>query len=289
MIPKEILKKIRHIDIVTNRLVTDVFAGSYHSVFKGRGIEFSDLREYDYGDDIRSVDWKVFARTGKPHIKLFKEERELSVVLLVDVSASSRFGTRNKFKSEICAEVSALFSFSAIRNNDKVGLILCSDSIEKYIRPQKGKKHVLSLIRDVLCFETKNKKTNLKLGLEYLNNVVKKRAVVFLISDFMDDDYEKVLRVANKKHDVIPVVVSDPAEEKIEDIGLVEFEDAETGQMVFLDTKKIKEKYAAKRKNIIKKREKIFVSNNMKPIELVTNEDYIKPIIRYFKERSKRL
>ena len=289
MIPKEILKKIQHIDIITNRVVTEVLAGRYHSVFKGRGIEFSEVREYQYGDDIRSIDWNVFARLGQPYIKKFVEERELTVILLVDVSASIRFGTKKAFKSDVAAEISALLSFSAIKNNDKVGVIFFSDTIEKYIPPKKGRNHVLRLIRDVLCYEPKGKTTNLNSAFEYLNKVIKKKSVVFVISDFMAEDYEKSLKITNKRHDIIPVCLVDPMERELPDIGIIELEDEETGEVVIVDTSEVQDEYSKKRKAQTEKRKRIFQNNKIEEIAVHTDEDYIKSIIRFFKKRERKL
>jgi uncharacterized protein (DUF58 family) len=289
MIPKEILKKIQHIDIITNRIVTEVLAGRYHSVFKGRGIEFSEVREYQYGDDIRSIDWNVFARLGQPYIKKFVEERELTVILLVDVSASIRFGTKKAFKSDVAAEISALLSFSAIKNNDKVGVIFFSDTIEKYIPPKKGRNHVLRLIRDVLCYEPKGKTTNLNSAFEYLNKVIKKKSVVFVISDFMAEDYEKSLKITNKRHDIIPVCLVDPMERELPDIGIIELEDEETGEVVIVDTSEVQDEYSKKRKAQTEKRKRIFQNNKIEEIAVHTDEDYIKSIIRFFKKRERKL
>ncbi len=286
MLPKEIIKKIRRIDIITNRVVTEVLSGRYHSVFKGRGIEFSEVREYQYGDDIRSIDWNVFARLGHPYIKKFVEERELNVILMVDLSASMRFGTRGNFKSEIAAEIGALLAFSAIRNNDKVGLLLFSDIIEKFIRPDKGKTHVLSLIRDVLCFNSHQNKTDLTNALSYLNRVVKKRCVVFVISDFLFDGYEKMLKISNKRHDVIPIVLMDVMEDNLPDIGYIEMQDAETGDTVLFKAKDLKEKYQEQRQIFKDKQKSFFQKNNIEEIRLYTNQDYIAPIIKYFRKRA---
>lgn len=288
MIPREILKKIRHIDIVTNRIVTEVLAGRYHSVFKGRGIEFSEVREYQYGDDIRSIDWNVFAKTSKPFVKKFVEERELTVLLLVDVSASCWFGTKGKFKSEIAAEIAALFSFSAIRNNDKVGLIFFSDKIEKYIPPKKGKNHVLRLVRDVLCFESKEKATDLNCVFQYLNTVVKKRSVVFVISDYIAENYEKSLKLANKRHDIIPICLADSMEIELPEIGMIEIEDAETGDVILVDSKRVRDEFSRKQKSVAQERKRIFRRNNIEEIEIKTNEEYLAPIIKYFKKRERK-
>ncbi|MCP4679733.1 MAG: DUF58 domain-containing protein, partial [Deltaproteobacteria bacterium] len=218
MIPREILKKIRHIEIHTKRLVNDLFSGEYHSTFKGQGMEFEEVRQYQPGDDIRLIDWNVTARTGFPHIKKFREERELSVVLMVDASSSGRFGTRERFKSETAAELCALLAFSAIKNNDKVGLIIFTDQIEKFVPPQKGRSHVLRLIREILYFEPAGTGTDVAGALEYFNKVIKRKSVVFVISDFLSDDYLKPLQISNNKHDVVAMKVSDPREATFENV-----------------------------------------------------------------------
>src|SRR2546426_12701490 len=230
MIPKEILKKVRQIEIRTNREVTDVLGGQYHSVFKGRGMEFEEVREYLPGDEIRSIDWNVTARFDHPFIKKFKEERELTVMLVVDVSASGQFGSVRQRKNELAAELAAVLAFSAIRNNDKVGVILFTDRVEKYIAQKKGRRHVLRVIREILAFEPEGKGTNLRLALDYLNRVQRRRAVCFLISDFQDEEFRKSLRVAGKRHDVVALSLRDPREEELPAVGLVELRDAETGE-----------------------------------------------------------
>ncbi|MBU1061388.1 MAG: DUF58 domain-containing protein, partial [Candidatus Omnitrophica bacterium] len=225
MIPKEILKKVKQIEIRTGRLVNDVFAGQYESIFKGRGMEFHEVREYVQGDDIRSIDWNVTARTGHPYVKKFVEERELTVLLMADISMSGQFGTREKMKKEIMAELGALLAFSAIKNNDKIGLLLFTDNVEKFISPKKGRSHVLRVIRELLYYEPKGRKTNINSALEYLGRVLKKKAVIFLLSDFMDSDYERRLRILNKRHDIVTIAISDPRERTFPDVGLIEFED----------------------------------------------------------------
>ena len=226
MIPREILKKVRRIEIRTKRLVNDLFSGEYHSTFKGQGMEFEEVREYCPGDDIRLIDWNVTARTGMPYVKKFKEERELTVILLVDASSSGRFGTYEKYKEELAAELCALLAFSAIKNNDKVGLIIFTDTIEKYIPPQKGKPHVLRLIREILYFTPEHTKTDIAGALEFFTKVTKRKSVVFLISDFLSDNYQTPLRIAKRKHDIIAVKITDPRELNFGDYGLMELEDS---------------------------------------------------------------
>jgi len=290
MIPKEILKKIRRIEIHTKKLVNDLFSGEYHSTFKGQGMEFEEVRQYVPGDDIRLIDWNVTARTGYPHIKKFKEERELSVVLMVDASSSGKFGTRNRFKSETAAELCALLAFSAIKNNDKVGLIIFTDQIEKYIPPQKGRPHVLRLIREILYFKPQRIKTDIAGALEYLNKVIKRKSVVFLISDFLSENFFKPLQIANNKHDVVAMKISDPRESEFSNIGLIELEDAETGEIFMIDTssKQFRQEFSARASedNDILKKE--FRSINMDFINIRTDQSYIVPLINFFKMREKR-
>ncbi|MFC1666416.1 DUF58 domain-containing protein [Candidatus Omnitrophota bacterium] len=290
MIPREILKKVRQIEIRTGRLVNDVFAGKYESVFKGRGMEFHEVREYVPGDDIRSIDWNVTARTGHPYVKKFIEERELTVLLMADVSGSGHFGTKNKMKKDIMAEIGALLAFSAIKNNDKIGLMLFTDRVEKFIAPKKGKSHVLRVIRELLYHKPEGKMTSIGSALEYLGKVLKKRAVVFLISDFMDSDYERALRILNKRHDIIGVSISDPRETYLPDVGLVEFEDAETGEIIYLDTSDdfLKKELMKKRSSFVESRNRVFKSMGLDSIEISTDKSYVKPLMVFFKMRAKR-
>jgi len=236
MIPQEVLKQIRRIQITTSRMVTDVFSGQYQSVFKGRGMEFNEVREYQPGDEIRSIDWNVTARMGHPYVKKFMEERELTVMLLLDLSGSSYFGTVNKLKRQIAAEICSVLAFSAIRNNDKVGLIIFTDKIEKFVPPKKGVSHVLRIIREALYFNPKGKKTDISGALEYLNKVCKRSTVTFIVSDFYDDNFEKPLSIADRRHDVVAITITDPKELDLPDIGMVQFEDPETERAFYLDT-----------------------------------------------------
>src|SRR5258707_5240705 len=237
MLPAEILRKVRRIEIRTNRLVNESLAGQYHSVFKGRGMEFSEVREYQFGDDIRSIDWNVTARVGHPYVKKHVEERELTVLLLVDFSGSGDFGTRRQFKREIEAEICALLAFSAIKNNDRVGLIAFTDRVETFLRPRKGKEHVLRVIREVLYFKAQGRGTDIGQALQFMYRTITKRSVVFLISDFLGDGFARPLRVAARKHDIIAISVTDPREEDLPPVGLVDLEDAETGERVLVDTR----------------------------------------------------
>ena len=290
MLTKELLKQVRQIEIRTKGLVNQVFSGEYHSVFKGRGMEFSEVREYQYGDDIRNIDWNVTARLGHPYIKVFEEERELTVMLLVDLSGSLMFGSVAKTKQRIAAELTAILAFSALKNNDKVGLILFTDKIEKFVPPRKGKKHVLRIIRDVLSFEPEGKATNLKGALEYMNNTIKKKSIAFLLSDFMDEGYEKILRIVGRKHDLIGIVLDDRREKEIPNIGLVKLADAETGAERWIDTgsKRVRTQMLSDRKEREKLRNSIFVKSNLDRIEVTTGSNYIQPLVQFFRRREKR-
>lgn len=291
MIPKEILKKIRRIEIRTKKLVNDLFSGEYHSTFKGQGMEFEEVRQYEPGDDIRLIDWNVTARTGYPHIKKFKEERELSVVMLVDASSSGKFGTRGRFKSETAAELCALLAFSAIKNNDKVGLIIFTDKIEKFIPPQKGRGHVLRLIREILFFEPQGVATDIGGALEYFSKVIKRKSVVFLVSDFLSENYIKPLRIANNKHDVVAIKISDPRETTFDNIGLIELEDAETGEVFMIDTssKEFRKEFSVRTQEDNLALKKAFQLINLDFINIRTDQSYIVPLINFFKMREKRL
>ena len=290
MLSKELLKQVRQIEIRTKGLVNQVFSGEYHSVFKGRGMEFSEVREYNFGDDIRNIDWNVTARFGHPYIKIFEEERELTVILLADLSGSLSFGSIDKTKQQIATEISAILAFSALKNNDKVGLFLFSDKIEKFIPPRKGRKHVLRIIRDLLSFKPEGKTTNIKNALEHMNHAIKKKSIVFLISDFMDEGYEKILRIVGKKHDLIGIVINDQRERSIPKMGLVKFADAETGGERWIDTssstfqKWIKQYY----EKLISNRKTLFITSRLDSIEIKTGENYITPLVNFFRLREKR-
>jgi uncharacterized protein (DUF58 family) len=290
MIPKEVLKKIRRIEIRTKKLVNDLFSGEYHSTFKGQGMEFEEVRQYEPGDDVRLIDWNVTARTGYPHIKKFKEERELSVVLLVDASSSGRFGTRDWFKSDVAAELCALLAFSAIKNNDKVGLIIFTDKIEKFVPPKKGRGHVLRLIREILYFKPEGTKTDIGGALEYFSKVIKRKSVVFLVSDFLSEDFFRPLRIANNKHDIIAVKITDPRETRFEDVGLIELEDAETGEVIMVDSgsRSFRRQFAAKADEDTSDLKRGFQSINLDFIDIRTDQSYIVPLINFFKARERR-
>ncbi|MEJ2245766.1 MAG: DUF58 domain-containing protein [Acidobacteriota bacterium] len=291
MLPKEILQKIRRIQITTNRLVNESLAGEYHSVFKGRGMEFDEVREYQHGDDVRTIDWNVFSRTGRPYVKRYVEERELTVMLLIDTSASGSFGSIDKMKSEIEAEISALVAFSAIKNNDRVGAILFTDRVEKFIPPRRGSKHVLRLIREVLFYKPQYRGTSIQTAIELLNLVIHKRVVVFLISDLLDQGFEQSLKVANRKHDFIILQIIDPLERGLPEIGLLEIRDAETGEIACIDTSlpwiqsTIRENWEKNQNRL----QKLFESHRMDHITIETGTPYDVALTRFFKERAKRI
>lgn len=290
MIPAEVMKKIRQIQIRTSHMVNDILAGEYHSVFKGQGMEFEEVREYVPGDDIRLIDWNVTARTSVPHIKKLVEERELTVMLMVDASGSGRFGSVERFKNELAAELCAVLAFSAIRNNDKVGLIIFTDSVELYIPPDKGRRHVLRVIREVLFFKPTGRGTNIPEALHFLNGVTKRRAVAFLVSDFMAEEFEQPLAIANKRHDLIAVSVTDPREEKLPDVGLVNVQDSETGDEVLVNTrsKKLRALYETRAQKRVEVRDEVFARTRVDAIHVRTDKPYIDEIHRFFKMRERR-
>ncbi|MFA8343238.1 MAG: DUF58 domain-containing protein [Rhodothermaceae bacterium] len=287
---KELLKQVKQIEIKTRGLVNQVFSGEYHSVFKGRGMEFSEVREYQPGDDIRNIDWNVTARYGNPFIKVFEEERELTVMLLVDLSGSLAFGSLDKTKQRIATELTAILAFSAMKNNDKVGLILFSDRIEKFVPPRKGKSHVLRIIREVLSFEPEGNGTDIKGALEYFNSVIKKKSIVFLLSDFFDTGYEKILRIVGKKHDLIGMVLNDPREKELPKAGLIQFLDAESGEIRFVDTssKEVRKWFSRRIEEQFNFRKSLFTSSRLDSIYIDTSKSYIKPLVNFFKLREKR-
>jgi len=290
MIPKEILKRIRRIDLRTRRLVNDIFSGEYHSVFKGRGVEFSEVREYSFGDDIRTIDWNVTARMDRPYVKLFEEERELTVMLLFDISSSGEFGSVSRLKRDIAAEICAVLAFSAIQNNDKVGLVLFTDTIEKFIPPKKGRRHILRILRELLYYKPQDKKTDIAASLEFLLRVTQKHTISFLVSDFIAEGYEKPLAIAGKKHDIIPVVITDPRETSLPSIGLIELEDAETGEMLLLDTKDMNlvKQFSESAIASTEKRKNIFNSIGLDTIEVSTDTDYLPKLVSFFRRRERR-
>lgn len=283
----EILKKVRKIEIKTKGLSRNIFAGEYHSAFKGRGMTFSEVREYQYGDDIRNIDWNVTARFNKPFIKVFEEEREMTMMLLVDVSASGDFGTQIQKKKEMMTEIAATIAFSAIQNNDKIGVLFFSDRIEKFIPPQKGKKHVLYIIRELLGFESESKKTNIEQALQYMTNAIKKKCTVFIISDFIDKDFKKSLTIANRKHDVVALQIYDKRETELPSVGLIRIKDAESGEDIWIDTSN------AKTRNIFhanwrERQERIkqtLSQCGVDSIAISTSEDYVKALMKLFRQR----
>ncbi|MEL6390211.1 MAG: DUF58 domain-containing protein [Bacteroidota bacterium] len=286
----EILKKVRKIEIKTKELSKHLFSGEYSSTFKGRGMSFSEVRDYTYGDDVRNIDWNVTARTNEPHVKVFEEERELTVIFVVDVSRSSFFGTVNQFKSEINTEICATLGFSALTNNDKVGLILFTDRVEKYIPPKKGRNHILRIIRELIYFEPTGTTTNLAEALSYLNGVVKKRSIAFVMSDFMTDQYHQQLKISARRHDVIGVRVYDDLESRLPDVGLIKVIDAETNQEILLDTgsSRIRENYEH---DFQVKSDYFFDSfrrNGASILTVNTKEDYVKHLMRFFKSRNRK-
>ncbi len=286
----ELLQRIKAIQVKTNYLVNDIMAGEYVSAFKGRGMEFSEVREYQPGDDVRLIDWNVTARMNQPFIKEFKEERELTLMLLVDVSSSGGFGSAEKLKNEVSAEIASILAFAAIKNNDKIGLIVFSDKIEHTIPPKKGKAHIWNIIRTILNFKPEGKGTNLSLSLEYLLNIQKRKATAFLISDFQDDDYETTLKLAKQRHDLVAISITDPREETLPDVGLIQLEDAESGETLLVDTSdnEMTEQYTKQFQEKRRKRKDYFHSTGIDTIEIHTNRSLTEPIIRYFKMREKK-
>jgi uncharacterized protein (DUF58 family) len=290
MIPRELVKRIRRIQIYTAHIVDELLAGGWHSAFKGRGIEFEEVRPYQVGDDVRAIDWNVTARSDQPYIKLFREEREMAVMLLVDLSASHSLGTQLQTKRELITELCATLAFSAIKNNDKVGLTLFTDGIEKSFPPRKGARHVLRLIRELLYCEPIGRGTSLRTALEHLNRTASRRTVVFLVSDFLDQGYERALRVARRKHDIVPLVISDRREHEMPNVGLIRLRDAETGDSVTLDTssratRRAYQAWAGKRADL---RDTLFRSLRLDPIHIDTGEDFVEPLQRFFRRRELR-
>lgn len=297
MIPREILKKVQQIQIRTSHLVTDVLAGGYLSVFKGHGIEFEEVREYQPGDEIKTIDWNVTARMGHPYVKRFTEERELTVMLLVDLSRSGSFGSARRFKDEIATEICALLAFSAIKNNDKVGMIMFTDRIEKFVPPKKGKTHVLRVIRELLYAGSERPEghyrhqTDINVALEFLSKIARRRTVTFLVSDFLTTGFERSLRIVNKRHDVIAVTIVDPREIELPDIGFIELEDAESGEVLVVDTadKNTRESFNLINTREMEERTRLFRSMNIDEIAVRTDRPYVEPIIKFFRLREKRL
>lgn len=285
----ELLRKVRKVEIKTKGLTRHIFSGEYHSAFKGRGMSFSEVRPYQWGDDVRNIDWNVTARTGNPYIKIFEEERELTVMLMVDMSHSAYFGTTAQFKQELMVEISAVLAFSAIQNNDKVGLILFSDRVEKYIPPKKGRTHILRIIRELINYEPASQGTNIKGALEYLNNVIKKRCITFLLSDFIATGYEQVLQIVAKKHDLVGMHIFDPAEHHFPSIGLVRLRDAESGAEFILDTSApaVASGMQDWFKNYQLHARQTFLRNGADLLSIGTHESYVKALMKFFKKRMK--
>ena len=290
MIPKELLKKVRQIQIRTSRVVNNVFAGQYHSAFRGLGMEFEEVSPYQVGDDVRLIDWNVSARFGEPFIKKFREERELTVMLVVDVSRSGLFGSHRQFKLDLAAELCAVLAFSAIRSNDKVGLILFTDQVEKYVPAKKGTKHVLRIIRELLYFEPAGRGTDIAEALNFLNRVTIRKSVCFLVSDFLAEGYEAGLRVARRRHDLIPILITDPREAALPNVGFVELEDAETGEPVLVDTanRTLRESYEELYRSRADARESAFRRMDTETIEVRTDQSYVEPLVRFFRKRERR-
>ncbi len=290
MIPRELIRKIRRIEIRTNRMVNDVLAGEYHSVFKGRGVEFEEVREYMHGDDIRTIDWNVTARMGSPYVKRYREERELTVMLVVDASSSSLFGTAEKMKGELAVELSAVLAFSAIKNNDRVGLVLFTDRVEKFIPPKKGKKHVLRLIRELLMFQPAGGSTDIKSAMDFLGKILTRKTVVFLLSDFLNAGYEDALRMMNNRHDLITISITDPREIEMPPIGFLELQDAETGEIVIIDTydAKIRQRLADTASADLDRMTKTFKRMRVDHVPVRTDRPYIDPLVRFFQQRARR-
>ncbi len=283
----ELLKRVRKIEIKTRGLSKNIFAGEYHSAFKGRGMAFSEVREYQYGDDIRNIDWNVTARFGNPFIKIFEEERELTVILLVDVSGSRNFGTQTQLKKNMITEIAAVLSFSAIQNNDKIGVIMFSDKVEKFIPPKKGRQHILRIIRELIDFQPDSQGTDLSEGLRYFSNAIKKRCTAFLISDFIDDEYEEALRIANKRHDLIALNIFDLRETNLPNAGMIRLKDAETGKTAWIDSgsRKTRERYSEYWKSHQNRFRDLMLRTGLDSVNLRTDEDYVKPLMNLFKRR----
>ena len=284
----ELLKKVRKIEIKTRGLSNQIFAGEYHSAFKGKGMTFSEVREYQYGDPIKGIDWNVTARFNTPFIKVFEEEREMTVMLLIDVSASKVFGTHTQLKTDLITEIAAVLSFSAIANNDKIGVIFFSDKIEHYIPPKKGKQHILRIIRDLIEFKPENTGTNISEALRYYSNVIKKKSTGFIISDFIDDDFDTALKIANNKHDLIALRIFDKREKEIPDVGLIQVLDPETGQKKWIDTssRRVRMDYANWWKKTSEELKEIFSKNGVDNTSLETGEDYVRKLMTLFKHRG---
>jgi len=286
----ELIKKIKKIEIKSRGLSNQIFSGEYHSAFKGRGMTFSEVREYQAGDDIRTIDWNVTARFNHPYVKIFQEEREMTVMLIVDVSASEEFGTQKQLKQELITELCATLAFSAIQNNDKIGVIFFSDKIEKFIPPKKGRSHILRIIRELIDFKAERQKTNIQLALKYFTNIIKKRCTAFIISDFIDDGFDDALKIANKKHDVIALRITDKRENELPAIGIIKVRDAETGELMWIDTNSasLRKSYNATARKYEDELKKLFSKSGVDNTSINTAESYIKPLMNLFKRRESR-
>lgn len=284
----EILKKVRKIEIKTRGLSQNIFAGEYHSAFKGRGMTFSEVREYQYGDDVRTIDWNVTARFGHPFVKIFEEERELTVMLLIDVSGSRNFGTIRQTKKDMMTEIAAILAFSTIQNNDKIGVIFFSNKIEKFIPPQKGRKHVLHIIRELIDFQPQNNRTDIAKALKYFTNAIKKSSTAFVISDFMDENFERELTISSKKHDIAAIQVYDIRETELPDVGILKLKDAETGQRIYIDTsdKKVRTMYKHSWGEAQLANQKAFMHSGVDTVTISTADDYVKKLMMLFKLRN---
>ena len=291
MIPKEILDKVRLIEIQTRSVVNELFAGEYHSVFKGRGMEFAEVREYQQGDDVRSIDWNVTARVGTPFVKMYDEERELTVMLVVDASASGAFGSEEQMKGEVGVEISALLAFSAIKNNDRVGLLIFTDEVEVFIPPKKGRKHVLRVIRELLYFQPQGRGTSIAGALEYLERVIHRRSVVFILSDFLDADYQRALQLVARRHDLIAVNLFDPRERQLPDVGFISLQDAESGGQLLVDTRnpRVRERFAEEQRGEEEQRSRAFRKLGIDEIFIDSTKSYIEPLVQFFRTRMRRL
>ncbi len=291
MIDRELLRKVRKIELSTKHLVNEVFGGEYHSVFKGRGMEFAEVREYLPGDDIRTIDWNVTARSGVPHVKLFEEERELTVMLMVDASASGAFGTSESMKRRLAAEIGAVLAFSAIKNNDKVGLIIFTEKVEKYVPPRKGRSHVLRVIREVLHHEPRHPGTDTENALEFFGRVQKKRSVVFLLSDFLDPEFQNGIRQVSRRHDLISIHLSDPWEMKLPNAGLLQLHDAETGKIAVINSgsSRIRKRFQSQNRSRHAELKRFFKTSGLDYLPISTDTSYIEPLIKFFRQRALRI
>ncbi|MEC7225251.1 MAG: DUF58 domain-containing protein [Candidatus Latescibacterota bacterium] len=290
MIPKEILEKVRLIEIRSRNVVNDLFAGEYHSAFKGRGMEFAEVREYLRGDDVRTIDWNVTARTGSPYVKVFDEEREQTVMLLVDASASGAFGSARQMKGEVGVEISALLAFAAIKNNDRVGLLIFTDVVEVFVPPKKGRKHVLRVIRELLYFQPQGKRTSITSALDYLEKVLHRRSVVFLISDFIDEHYERSLQLMKRRHDLVAVSLFDPRERALPDVGFINLQDAETGEQFLVDSgrQEVRAYFARQQEQEDERRRALFLRNGVDEVSIDITKSYVDPLVRLFHARVRK-